>query len=283
MPAAYVTLTKEGCETKVFSIDDNFITGNSYCNSGKGYYRAGIWIDSAAFESAVKLVAQCLGLKYNYSRPTGRSVPNVKIRSVKRVEQSTKKDVIVKAALECFQKKGYRNTTMEDIVKQSGVSKGGIYWHFKSKEDIFVYMLEQWTGEWLFEVNTELAKLKDINNKLTKYGELYCKSMDFPLARLLPEFWSADITGENKKRLKQCFEAYRGLLVYVFKEALYRGEILDKDAKVLAHLLISMLDGIALYWTLIEEGGDLQSLVREGVEVFWRGIRRQGGLRNAEC
>lgn len=32
---------------------------------------------------------------------------------------------------------------MDDIVRTSGVSKGGIYWHFKSKEEIFLYLLEK--------------------------------------------------------------------------------------------------------------------------------------------
>ncbi|MCL6558663.1 MAG: TetR family transcriptional regulator C-terminal domain-containing protein [Firmicutes bacterium] len=96
------------------------------------------------------------------------------------------------------------------------------------------------------------------------------------MARLLPEFWSADITGENKEHLKECFEAYRRLLVDVFKEALSKGEILEEDAEVLAHLLISMLDGIALYWVTLEEGSDLDGLVRKGLDVFLRGIQWQG-------
>lgn len=187
----------------------------------------------------------------------------------------------MQAALECFQKKGYHNTSMEDIVKQSGVSKGGIYWYFKSKEDIFVYMIEKWTNDWLHEVNKELAKLTDVKSKLMKYGKLYCKSIDLPLIRLLPEVWSANISKENNKRLKYCFKADRHLLVGIFNEAALQGEIVDTDADVLAHLLISMLDGIMLYRLTIKNGDDLQELVSRGLDIFLRGIKWQGGME--EC
>jgi AcrR family transcriptional regulator len=44
---------------------------------------------------------------------------------------------IIKAALACFSRKGYTNTTMDDIVAESGLSKGSLYWYFDSKDDLF--------------------------------------------------------------------------------------------------------------------------------------------------
>ena len=37
---------------------------------------------------------------------------------------------IIEAALACFTRKGYANTTIDDIVAESGLSKGAIYWYF---------------------------------------------------------------------------------------------------------------------------------------------------------
>lgn len=48
---------------------------------------------------------------------------------------STKEDIIV-AALGLFQKKGFEETSVNDILKATGLSKGGLYHHFKSKEEI---------------------------------------------------------------------------------------------------------------------------------------------------
>ena len=52
-------------------------------------------------------------------------------------EETVKK--ILDASLKLFLEKGYENTTVQDIVDHlGGLSKGAIYHHFKSKEDIFI-------------------------------------------------------------------------------------------------------------------------------------------------
>ena len=54
------------------------------------------------------------------------------------------KNQILDAALEVFVKKGYSETRMDDIVKKSGLSKGAIYHHYKSKRDLFLSLIEHW-------------------------------------------------------------------------------------------------------------------------------------------
>ena len=45
---------------------------------------------------------------------------------------------ILQAASTCFSRKGYHQTTMDDIVEEAGLSKGGVYWHFSSKKELFL-------------------------------------------------------------------------------------------------------------------------------------------------
>ncbi len=45
---------------------------------------------------------------------------------------------IIEAAIDCFIKRGYINTSMSDIIKASGLSSGSIYSHFSGKEDILI-------------------------------------------------------------------------------------------------------------------------------------------------
>ncbi len=46
------------------------------------------------------------------------------------------KTKIIQAARKVFAEKGYHDTTMDDIAKEIGVSKGALYSYFKSKEDL---------------------------------------------------------------------------------------------------------------------------------------------------
>ena len=52
------------------------------------------------------------------------------------------REYILKTALHLFMANGYKGTSYQDLVKKTGLSKGAIYHHFKSKEDILVSVFE---------------------------------------------------------------------------------------------------------------------------------------------
>lgn len=49
---------------------------------------------------------------------------------------------ILNAALDVFSRKGYARSTFVDIAEAIGLSKGAVYWHFKTKEDLLIALLE---------------------------------------------------------------------------------------------------------------------------------------------
>lgn len=54
----------------------------------------------------------------------------------KRLTSEERKRIIQVKAMEIFLEKGYKNTTMQDIVKASGLSIGGLYHHYKKTSEI---------------------------------------------------------------------------------------------------------------------------------------------------
>ena len=56
-------------------------------------------------------------------------------------------NLIIDVACRLFIEKGYEHTSIQDIIdKMGGLSKGAIYYHFKSKEDILVAVMDKITG-----------------------------------------------------------------------------------------------------------------------------------------
>ena len=55
-----------------------------------------------------------------------------------------KKEIILASALSVMTKKGYYNSTMDDIVKESKMSKGAIYHHFSSKKEVYLGVIDYW-------------------------------------------------------------------------------------------------------------------------------------------
>ncbi len=56
-----------------------------------------------------------------------------------------KREELRRAAYQCFREKGYHGTTVEAICSATSTSKGSFYWHYDSKQAIFIDVLETWT------------------------------------------------------------------------------------------------------------------------------------------
>ena len=53
-----------------------------------------------------------------------------------------RKQTIVEAATECFARRGYHNTSISDIIDRAGIARGTFYLYFKSKHDVFRFILD---------------------------------------------------------------------------------------------------------------------------------------------
>lgn len=69
-------------------------------------------------------------------------------------KEARRQEILV-AALKAFSEKGYDKTTVEDIVRISGLSKGTLYWYFTNKEAIFAGLVQMVFDQmWLAFENT---------------------------------------------------------------------------------------------------------------------------------
>lgn len=68
---------------------------------------------------------------------------------------------ILAAALACFARTGYHDTTMAEVAEAAGVSKGTPYLYFPSKEDLFIALHDEWGCGLADRVTTEVDALSD--------------------------------------------------------------------------------------------------------------------------
>ena len=69
-------------------------------------------------------------------------------------QKEKRKEKIFRAAVWCFNKKGYYETTIDAIASRAKVSKGSIYYYFKSKKELFLELFH-------YRVNKYFDQLKD--------------------------------------------------------------------------------------------------------------------------
>ncbi|MDH5608481.1 MAG: TetR/AcrR family transcriptional regulator [Cyclobacteriaceae bacterium] len=84
------------------------------------------------------------------------------------VLRSVAREKIMAAALELFGTKGYKATSIHDIAKRAGVSKGLVYHYFSGKEDLVIKMVEG-----LMQKNAHVLDLVSDKNPKTMLGNIF--------------------------------------------------------------------------------------------------------------
>ncbi len=84
------------------------------------------------------------------------------------------------SAIKVFVKKGYRNTTMEDIINETTLSKGGFYRYYKNKKDILIDIMRLGNQH-------RLNKFKKLYNDIAEKTSLNKVMLNFTLNKLFDE------------------------------------------------------------------------------------------------
>jgi AcrR family transcriptional regulator len=82
---------------------------------------------------------------------------------------------LLAAAEKAFARDGFEAVRLEDIAAIAGYTRGAFYANFRSKEDIFFALLENWVAERIAEVNALLAKEESPTKRLRALREHYAQ------------------------------------------------------------------------------------------------------------
>jgi TetR/AcrR family fatty acid metabolism transcriptional regulator len=79
---------------------------------------------------------------------------------------TTKRERILRAAIDVFARTGYFNAKVSDIAKAAGVADGTIYLYFDGKEDLLVNIFREHTRNYLQSLERELAHVKRAEDRI---------------------------------------------------------------------------------------------------------------------
>jgi AcrR family transcriptional regulator len=161
---------------------------------------------------------------------------------------------IMDAAMQVFVKKGFTDTSMTDIMNQTGLSKGAIYHHYQNKKDLFLSLIDHWQ-------NTHFPDFHQYDDKSLTSSQIFQKfsnevSQKFRenpavfLAEL--EFWSmANRDEEVRIKVKKLYGDILDLFENIINRGIDSGEFKQLDPKVSALSIMTAIQGI-IWFTLFE-------------------------------
>ena len=75
-------------------------------------------------------------------------------------KKTSRKEEIIRAAIEVFGRNGFRNSVISEIAQKANVADGTIYQYFKNKEDLFFSIAEERTKEFCKQLDLHLQGIK---------------------------------------------------------------------------------------------------------------------------
>lgn len=193
------------------------------------------------------------------------------------------KQRILRSALRIFLKKGYKATSIKDIMDESQFTKGAIYHHFSSKEELFletIDLLFQTFAEWEVELYKDQNSLQEI---LLRYfqslGEIrtFIHSLagddnvnEFNLYQLMMEAFINFPEMREKHRLthQENNNRFIALLRTAQQEGVIRTEI---ECETLALMINALGEGTLMYH-ILNEPIDLTEIGGKIFTNIWNGI-----------
>src|SRR6266403_4827433 len=78
-----------------------------------------------------------------------------------RTQSQDSRDESLKAAMHLFASRGFHETSMSELAREAKVSKALIFWHFKTKEELFLAVLNKLLQPYYIDFAEEADKLDE--------------------------------------------------------------------------------------------------------------------------
>ncbi|BAS17815.1 A-factor receptor protein [Arthrobacter sp. Hiyo8] len=84
---------------------------------------------------------------------------------------------ILRVAADVFARKGFEQTRMDDIIREVGLTKGAIYFHFSSKAMLAQAVVDEQKSRWLRRVQEEILSKNNPLEELRSLGEFMVRTV----------------------------------------------------------------------------------------------------------
>lgn len=197
----------------------------------------------------------------------------------RHLPEQARREQILKAARRCFIESGFHPTRMDDIAKAAELSKGGVYFHFKSKQEVFECLVEEEYERSMSVIQEAMEGDESLFEKMQKIGghflEYFGSSPD--AARFFIVMAEMALRDDDlSKRLLQMQTAFIDKIAGMLQHGIDDGALRPMDTTAVAAILKALLDGLQGLMAL-EYPMALERYLSTGLELVLRGVAHQEG------
>jgi AcrR family transcriptional regulator len=204
--------------------------------------------------------------------------PMRNLATAKTIQAKDTANRILREAMRIFLEKGYHGTSIDDITQAAGLTKGALYWHFSSKEDLLKRIIEEFEKQFLdgliHAVNSvqgdlleKMGKFFSYNAAFSYYNRELCVSFTTLAAELVGAHHGTE--PEFRRIYKKYQKFLSNLILQGKREKVFKKEM-DEDLAAL--VIIAFHDGILIRWFMNQSEIDGEAYVNTFKKIMLNGL-----------
>jgi AcrR family transcriptional regulator len=193
------------------------------------------------------------------------------------------RDLIVAKSIGLFLRTSFKATSIQHITGALGITKGAFYWHFKSKDELLLTIIEKYDNEFLERLYAHMEVFE--GDFIKKFREYHKYINEY--AREHGEFCvlfvtlAAEMAGSRtmaERRIKGVYKRYHAFIESLLLSGKEEGLFDTRyDVTLNAHIIIAIHNGILLQWYMNRPDIDGPSLARAYRNVILYGMVTRDG------
>ena len=186
------------------------------------------------------------------------------------------KEKIVRSAKKLFNRNGYKGTSLNQIVEESGIQKGGLYYYFSDKEELALEVIKKAENDFIQFLSTS-AKGKTAYEKITNQMSAILNYHKRNQCRAGCIFGNSalEMANESEKvrnAIKDVFKKWEGLVQNLLEDAVKKGSLAKKfenKTAELAKTVVAAIEGGIMLAKTARDYNQLKTVINSVIFLFF--------------
>ncbi|GJQ36714.1 MAG: TetR family transcriptional regulator [Anaerolineaceae bacterium] len=183
---------------------------------------------------------------------------------------------IMASAINLFSSRGYNAASVDDICADAGISKGAFYHHFKTKQELFLALLDGWLKT--IDNAIEASKDKTVPETFMQITEAF--PYIFATANeglpMFLEFW---LQASRDEKIWQAsvrpYRRYHKYFTDLIKKGVDEGSFVEVNPELTSRMIISTAMGLLLQSLMDPKGAKWEKVARDSTTMLVEGMLKK--------
>jgi AcrR family transcriptional regulator len=183
---------------------------------------------------------------------------------------------IIESAIKLFSTRGFNAASVDDICKEAGISKGAFYHHFKSKQELFLALLDSWLQT--IDNAIEASKDKTVPETFMQMIEAFPYIFE-SAGEGLPIFLEFWLQASRDEKIWQAsiapYRRYHKHFTLLIKKGVDEGSFVEVDPELASRMIVSTAMGLLLQSLLDPKGAKWEKVARGSTTMLVNGLLKK--------